>query len=71
MTINGKRDGFTAFDLREVARVAGLKQGRSRTIFAEVSEAVRGWPAVAEQTGLDESIAEQVARSHRLTLPAG
>ncbi|HWF33311.1 MAG TPA: type II toxin-antitoxin system HipA family toxin [Solirubrobacteraceae bacterium] len=71
MTINGKRDGFTAFDLREVARVAGLKQGRSRTIFAEVSEAVRGWPTVAEQTGLDESMAEQVARSHRLTLPAG
>jgi serine/threonine-protein kinase HipA len=71
MSINGKRDGFTDADLREVARVAGLKQGRHRTIFTEVSEAVAGWPAIAERTGLDESTTEQVGSSHRLTLPAG
>ena len=50
-------------------RVAGLKRGRAEAILAEVGDVVAGWREVAEEVGVDERIAEQIARSHRLTLP--
>ncbi len=71
MSINGRRDGFTVADLREVARVGSLKQGRAEGILGEVVEAVEHWPAIAEETGVDEGMAERIARSHRLALPRG
>ncbi len=71
MSINGKRDGFTLADLRAVARVGGLVRGRDAAIFAEVSDAVAQWPAIAAEVGVDETMAGEIARSHRLTLPAG
>ena len=71
MSINGKRDGFTVADLRAVARVAGLKRGRTEAILAEVSDVVAGWPAIAAEVGIDRRMAEQIAGSHRLRLPVG
>jgi serine/threonine-protein kinase HipA len=70
MSINGKRDGFSVADLRAVADVAGLPRGRAKAILEEVSDVVSGWHVLAEQVGVDEEMAEQIARSHRLTLPA-
>ncbi len=71
MTIAGKRDGFTVADLRAVAQLAGLPRGRAERTLAEVVEVVAGWPAIAEQAGVEETLAEQIARSHRLALPQG
>jgi len=71
MSLNGKRDGFTVADLRAVAAVAGLKRGRAEAILAEVGEVVAGWRDVAADVGVDEQMVEQIAGSHRLTLPAG
>jgi len=71
MSINGKREDLTVADLRAVARVAGLKRGRAETILAEVVEAVGRWPAIARETNIDEAMTEQIARSHRLSLPRG
>lgn len=71
MMIAGKRDRFTVTDLREVARLAGLKRGRAEAILAEVSEVVGGWRAIAEEAGVDEQLAERIARTHRLALPHG
>jgi serine/threonine-protein kinase HipA len=71
MSINGKRDNFTVFDLREVARVGGLKQGRAEAVLAEVSDVVSGWRAIAAATDLDQAMTEQIADSHRLKLPPG
>lgn len=71
MSINGKRENFTVADLRAVARVAGLPRGRADRILSEVTHAVARWPAIAEDAGLEEEMAERIARSHRLTLPAG
>jgi serine/threonine-protein kinase HipA len=71
MSINGKRDGFTVADLREVARLGGLKQGRAEAVLAEVSDAVVGWREIAAAVGLEEATAERIARSHRLALPRG
>jgi serine/threonine-protein kinase HipA len=70
MSINGKRDGFTIADLRAVAGVAGLRRGRAEAILAEIVAAVAGWSEVAAEVGVDEQMAELIARSHRLTLPA-
>jgi serine/threonine-protein kinase HipA len=70
MSLNGKRDGFTVADLRAVAKLAGLKRGRAEAILAEVSAAVAGWREIAEEVKVEERMAEQIARSHRLTLPA-
>jgi serine/threonine-protein kinase HipA len=70
MSINGKRDGFSVADLRAVAAAAALKRGRAEIILAEVSEVLGGWRAMAEDLGVDEAMAEQIARSHRLALPA-
>jgi len=71
MSINGRRDGFTVADLRAVARVGGLKQGRAEAILAEVTDAVASWPAIAATAGVQEPMAEQIARSYRLALPRG
>lgn len=69
MSINGKRDGFSVADLRAVAEVAGLKRGRAEVILAEVSAVVASWRGIAGAVGVDEQMAEQIARSHRLVLP--
>ena len=71
MSINGKRDGFTVADLREVARLGGLKQGRAEAVLAEVSDAVVGWREIAAAVGLEDATTERIARSHRLALPRG
>lgn len=71
MSINGKRDGFTVGDLRAVAHLAGLKRGRAEAILSEVSEVVGRWRPIADEAGVDEAMADQIARSHRLSLPAG
>ena len=71
MSINGKRDGFTVADLRAVATVAGLKRGRADAILADVVAVVARWSDVAEEVGVGERMAEQIARSHRLELPSG
>ncbi len=50
--------------------MAGLKRGRGESILAEVRDAVRGWPDLAAEHGIDRQMAEQIAASHRLKLPA-
>jgi serine/threonine-protein kinase HipA len=71
MSINGKRDGFTVADLRAVADVGGLKRGRAESILAEVVAVVAGWSEIAEPLGIDESMVQRIADSHRLRLPSG
>jgi serine/threonine-protein kinase HipA len=68
MSINGKRDGFTVADMRAVAGVAGLKRGRAEAILAEIGDIVAGWREIAAEVGVEEQMAEQIARSHRLAL---
>lgn len=69
MSVNGKRDGFTLEDLRQVARVASLKRGRAEDILAEVVDAVRAWPELAAESGLDEERIARIAAAHRTELP--
>ena len=71
MTVNGKRDGFTVQDLREVAEVAGMKRGRAEAILAEVRDAVSRWLHFADEAHVDADAAVRMAAAHRLDLPAG
>jgi len=57
MLINGKTLEMTRDDLFEVGRKFNVRA--ARRILSEVQEAVRNWPAFAEQAGLPE---ERVAR---------
>jgi serine/threonine-protein kinase HipA len=69
MSINGKRDGFTVADLRAVARLAGLKQGRAEGILDEVVEVVAGWRDFSDVAAVDEEMSATIAATHRLALP--
>ena len=66
MTLAGKGDGFTLEDLKTVARTAMMKNGRAKTILAEVTEAVAKWQEFAEKANVAETWRERIARTHRL-----
>lgn len=68
MSLNGKRDGFTVEDFREVGRTASMKRGRAEQILVEVIAAVESWPEVAATVGIDELRIARITRSHRLRL---
>jgi serine/threonine-protein kinase HipA len=71
MMINGKRDGFVLEDLRAVARMGGLKQGRAEAIHEEVREAVLRWSELAAANGIAERAIGEIAATHRLEMPRG
>jgi serine/threonine-protein kinase HipA len=68
MSMAGKHDGFTRADFRDAARTVSLKRTRADAILDEVIDAVRRWPAFAQDAGIDESAIDAVARTHRLAL---
>jgi len=70
MSLNGKRDNFTVEDLREVAQTASMKRGRAEEIFDQVTQAVKAWPALATDAGVEAERIDRIQRTHRLLLPA-
>jgi len=71
MSINGKHDGFTVEDFRQVGRTASMKRGRAEELLAEAADAVRSWPELADAAGIEEERFARIAACHRLELPAG
>jgi serine/threonine-protein kinase HipA len=69
MTVAGKRDDFTLADLDGAAKAAGLKRGRAARILAEVADVVAGWPAIADEVGVDPAMRDHIQHAHRLQLP--
>ena len=69
MSANGKRDGFTCEDLRQVGETASLKRGQAEQIYGEVVEAVRAWPELAAAARIEEERVERIRGAHRLNLP--
>jgi len=61
----------TVADLRAVARLAGLKQGRTEGILDEVVEVVAGWRDFSDAAAVDEEMSATIAATHRLALPRG
>ena len=68
MTLNGKRDGFVLADFEACARSASMKRGRAGALVREVLEAVRRWPALAEEAGVPPQTVAAIAATHRLDL---
>ena len=62
MTINGKRERITRYDLVSV----GIHQGihSCEQIIDDIFEAVSGWPAYAEQAGVSLGTSANIGRSH-------
>lgn len=69
MSANGKRDGFTREDLREVGATASLKRGQAERIYEEVVEAVGRWPELAADAQIEEPKVDRIRSVHRLDLP--
>lgn len=70
MSMNGKRNHFTLEDFTAMARVAGMKRGRDKTILQEVQGAVATWERLAAETGIPKSQRDRIAASFRLNIPA-
>ena len=69
MSINGKLDGIAVADLRAVGELASLPRGRAEAILGEVVEAVRAWPELAADAGVEEDRIAEIGAAHRLELP--
>lgn len=69
MSVNGKLDGIAVGDLRAVGELASLPRGRAEAILDQVVEAVRTWPELAAEAGVEEERAAAIAATHRLDLP--
>jgi hypothetical protein len=59
---------LTVEDFRRAGEAAGLKRGQAERILAEVTEAVRAWPELASDAGIDETRIAQIERAQRLKL---
>lgn len=71
VSINGKRSGFVWDDFVACAKVLGLKRGRDRSIFSEVRDAVKNWPAFSFQAGLSGAWAAEIGIEQRKVVPNG
>jgi len=65
MTLNGKGDGFTFDDLKACAKTAMMKNGRAKTILAEVTGAVEKWQAFAEEADVAQQWRGKIEAAHR------
>jgi serine/threonine-protein kinase HipA len=68
MSLNGRRDGFTADDFVACGRAIALKRGRAPEILSGVQDVVRRWPEYAERAGVPRDTTARIGRAHRLTL---
>ena len=64
MSLNGKRDDFTANDFTACEKAIAMKRGRGLEILEEVQAVVRQWPAFAAEAGAPEGTADQIAAAH-------
>lgn len=65
MSINGKREDLTRADLIALSSLADIKKIKAEEIVDQVVEAVRSWPKVAEDLGIESSRIQAISNSHR------
>ena len=66
MSVNGKREKFELDDLIAFGKSAGLKASKAKKIIESISAVVSRWLEYAEESGVDEKMAKQIANTHRL-----
>lgn len=66
MRINGKLDGFGRQDFHAVAKRFGIATApATEAILEETDHALDAWPTLAEEAGVPEKTAAQIAANHR------
>lgn len=65
MSVNGKRDNFTLYDLLAFAEVAGVKQTKARELIAQVESAITKWECIADEIGIADNITQSISLAHR------
>jgi serine/threonine-protein kinase HipA len=64
MSLNGKRDDFTADDFTACEKAIAMKRGRGLEILEEVQQAVLQWPEFAAAAGAPVETIRQIAAAH-------
>lgn len=62
MAVNGKRENINRNDLLQVANSISLKKGKE--IIGEISTVLKSWKAYAQEAGIPEKQADQIANHH-------
>lgn len=66
MSLNGKRDDFTADDIAALARTADIKPRRMRTLLEQIRDSVNRWTEFAREAGVESERAARIGRGHRV-----
>ena len=66
MSLQGKTENFTRNDFKTLGQLLPLKRGHALAILDEVLDAVHHWPHFANQAGVPESTAQEIAKHHRI-----
>jgi serine/threonine-protein kinase HipA len=64
MSLNGKRDDFTANDFTACEKAIAMKRGRGLEILEEVQQAVLQWPEFASSASVPAETTRQIATAH-------
>ena len=65
MSINGKRDGVSVEDLLSVGRFCGIKRNQGRALISEVQAGIDRWRELAQEAGVADKAARDIARQMR------
>lgn len=69
MSINSKRDQFTKEDLFSLAASANIKKPKAEELLEKIILAVKKWPDIAEEIGVERERIQKIQSAHRLSLP--
>ncbi|MBC2714778.1 MAG: type II toxin-antitoxin system HipA family toxin [Desulfobacteraceae bacterium] len=69
MSINGKRDHFTAADLMAVGELISIP--KPLEIIRQVGDSVKQWPEFARKAGVGNDYIAEIARHHRVNIVPG
>ncbi|ESQ79195.1 type II toxin-antitoxin system HipA family toxin [Asticcacaulis sp. YBE204] len=72
MSLNSKRDAFELEDLLAFGEFCGMKRPAAEKMIRDIQETVDTWPAIAEETGVDDDNIRGISSTMRreLVLPA-
>lgn len=68
MSVNGKRDDFELDDLIAFGKTEGLKPTKAKKMIESISSTVSQWMEFADECGVEEKKAKQIALTHRTTI---
>jgi serine/threonine-protein kinase HipA len=68
MSINGKRDTISSYDLCSLAKIGRMKANRACEMLDHVIKTLRLWPEIASKVGVAEVLIQQIRANQCLSL---